>query len=91
MTTTNGNGLLNGLDKILPDSNLLKNYKKGSIKYIFVTGGVLSGLGKGITTSSIAFLLKSRGYKVCPIKIEVPYLSKCARAVNPECLDTIFP
>ena len=33
-------------------------------KYVFVTGGVVSGLGKGITASSIALLLKSRGYKV---------------------------
>ena len=32
-------------------------------KYVFVTGGVVSGLGKGITASSIALLLKSRGYK----------------------------
>ena len=33
-------------------------------KYVFVTGGVVSGLGKGITASSLALLLKSRGYKV---------------------------
>ena len=33
-------------------------------KYVFVTGGVVSGLGKGITASSIGLLLKSRGYKV---------------------------
>ena len=33
-------------------------------KYIFVTGGVVSGLGKGITAASVALLLKSRGYKV---------------------------
>ena len=31
-------------------------------KYVFVTGGVVSGLGKGITASSLALLLKSRGY-----------------------------
>ena len=34
------------------------------MKYIFVTGGVVSGLGKGITAASLGRLLKSRGYKV---------------------------
>ena len=33
-------------------------------KYIFVTGGVVSGLGKGITAASLGRLLKARGYKV---------------------------
>ncbi len=40
-------------------------------KYVFVTGGVVSGLGKGITASSIALLLKSRGYKVFMQKFDV--------------------
>ena len=39
-------------------------------KYVFVTGGVVSGLGKGITASSIALLLKSRGYKYATIGVE---------------------
>jgi CTP synthase len=39
-------------------------------KYIFVSGGVISALGKGITAASISLMLKSRGYKVCPIKCE---------------------
>lgn len=51
-------------------------------KYIFVTGGVLSGLGKGITTSSIGLLLKSRGLKVTVIKID-PYLNCDAGTMNP--------
>ena len=34
------------------------------IKYVFVTGGVVSGLGKGITAASLGRLLKARGYKV---------------------------
>ncbi|MEM2900972.1 MAG: hypothetical protein QXT63_09295, partial [Thermoplasmata archaeon] len=38
------------------------------MKYIVVTGGVLSGLGKGITVSSIGTLLKSRGFKVTAVK-----------------------
>lgn len=39
-------------------------------KYIFVSGGVMSSLGKGITAASISLLLKRRGFKVCPIKCE---------------------
>lgn len=39
-------------------------------KYIFVSGGVISALGKGITAASISLLLKRRGFKVCPIKCE---------------------
>ena len=35
-----------------------------AVKYVFVTGGVVSGLGKGITAASLGRLLKSRGYKV---------------------------
>lgn len=43
-------------------------------KYVFVTGGVVSGLGKGITASSLALLLKSRGYKVFMQKFD-PYIN----------------
>ena len=42
-------------------------------KYVFVTGGVCSGLGKGITASSIALLLKAKGYKVFMQKFD-PYM-----------------
>ncbi|MDO8583219.1 MAG: CTP synthase, partial [bacterium] len=52
------------------------------IKYIFVSGGVISGIGKGITAASIALLLKSRGYKVAPIKFE-GYLNIDAGTINP--------
>lgn len=51
-------------------------------KYIFVSGGVISGIGKGLTTASIAFLLKSSGYKVAPIKFE-NYLNIDAGTINP--------
>lgn len=51
-------------------------------KYIFVSGGVISGIGKGTTVASIAFLLKSRGYKVAPIKFE-NYLNMDAGTINP--------
>jgi len=52
------------------------------VKYIIVTGGVLSGLGKGITTSSIGLLLKMQGYDVTAIKID-PYLNCDAGTMNP--------
>jgi len=52
------------------------------MKYIIVTGGVISGLGKGITTSSIAKILKNRGMKVTAIKID-PYLNYDAGTMNP--------
>ncbi len=51
-------------------------------KYIFVSGGVISGLGKGISTASIALLLKNSGYKVTPIKFE-NYLNIDAGTINP--------
>lgn len=51
-------------------------------KYIFVSGGVISGIGKGTTVASIAFLLKSRGFKVAPIKFE-NYLNMDAGTINP--------
>ncbi|MCA9380419.1 CTP synthase [Candidatus Dojkabacteria bacterium] len=39
-------------------------------KYIFVSGGVMSAVGKGVTSASISLLLKAHGYTVCPIKCE---------------------
>jgi len=51
-------------------------------KFIVVTGGVLSGLGKGITTSSIGKLLKSRGLKLVAVKID-PYVNIDAGTMNP--------
>ena len=47
---------------------------KNPVKYVFVFGGVLSGLGKGIVASSLGFLLKSRGFKVTIQKLD-PYLN----------------
>lgn len=52
------------------------------MKFIFVSGGVISGLGKGITASSIGCLLKSRGINVSSIKID-PYLNIDAGTMNP--------
>jgi CTP synthase len=51
-------------------------------KYVFVTGGVISGLGKGINTASIALLLKSAGYKVSVLKADM-YLNVDAGTMNP--------
>jgi CTP synthase len=51
-------------------------------RYIFITGGNVSSLGKGITSSSIGRLLKSRGVKVSVIKID-PYLNVDAGTMNP--------
>ncbi len=50
--------------------------------YLFVTGGVVSSLGKGITTASIGLLLKRRGLKVAPLKFD-PYLNVDAGTMNP--------
>jgi CTP synthase len=55
---------------------------KGQTKYVFVTGGVLSGLGKGITAASIGTVLKSRGLRVNIQKCD-PYLNMDAGTLNP--------
>ena len=51
-------------------------------KYIFVTGGVVSGLGKGITAASLGRLLKNRGYKVTIQKFD-PYINIDPGTMNP--------
>lgn len=51
-------------------------------RYIFTIGGVLSGLGKGITTASVGLLLKQKGYKVTAVKID-PYISLDAGTMRP--------
>lgn len=56
--------------------------KKNSPKYIFIAGGVMSGIGKGITTASIGRILISRGFKVTAIKID-PYINVDAGTMNP--------
>jgi CTP synthase len=55
---------------------------KSSPKYIFVSGGVLSGLGKGVTAASLGLLLRSRGYSVTNIKCE-NYLNLDSGNINP--------
>ncbi|MBS00715.1 MAG: CTP synthetase [Candidatus Marinimicrobia bacterium] len=58
----------------------MKNKKQ--VKYIFVVGGVISGLGKGIAASSIGYLLKSAGLKVTILKLD-PYLNVDPGTMNP--------
>ena len=61
-----------------------KSKKKStkSTKYIFVVGGVMSGVGKGITTASIGEILQDKGYKVSAIKMD-PYINVDAGTMNP--------
>lgn len=53
-----------------------------SVKHIFVTGGVVSGLGKGITAASLGRLLKQRGLRVALQKLD-PYLNVDPGTMNP--------
>ena len=55
---------------------------KKQVRYIFVVGGVISGLGKGITASSIGYLLKSAGLRVTILKLD-PYLNVDPGTMNP--------
>jgi len=52
-------------------------------KYIFVSGGVISGLGKGITAASIGLLLKAHGLKVALLKCD-PYVNIDAGTIRPQ-------
>jgi len=56
--------------------------KRSKTKYVFVTGGVMSSVGKGVATASLAYLLKLRGYKVTSVKYE-GYLNVDAGTINP--------
>jgi CTP synthase len=55
---------------------------KKTRKYIFVVGGVISGVGKGVTVSSISKILQSHGYAVTAMKID-PYVNVDAGTMNP--------
>lgn len=56
--------------------------EKKAKKYIFVTGGVVSGLGKGITAASLGRLLKARGLKVVAQKLD-PYINVDPGTMSP--------
>jgi CTP synthase len=55
---------------------------KKTPKYIFVVGGVMSGIGKGVATSAIGRILKSKGFKTTALKID-PYINVDAGTMNP--------
>ncbi len=55
---------------------------KKETKFIFITGGIISGIGKGITSASLGRLLISQGYTVFPMKTD-PYLNEDAGTMNP--------
>jgi CTP synthase len=57
--------------------------QKKTTKYLFVSGGVISGLGKGITAASIAAILKTKGYVVAPVKVDM-YLNLDAGTIRPQ-------
>ena len=73
----------------MPKPNLMS---KNNTKYIFVTGGVTSSLGKGIVAASLGLLLKSRGFKVTIQKLD-PYINIDPGTLNPyehgECYVTV--
>ena len=56
--------------------------KRPPVKYIFTLGGVISGLGKGILSASLGYLLKSRGVKVTTQKLD-PYLNVDPGTMSP--------
>jgi CTP synthase len=60
----------------------VKNKVVDMTKYIFVTGGVLSGLGKGVTVASIGRILKARGIRVATMKLD-PYLNVDPGTMSP--------
>ncbi len=63
-------------------ASLVRGDSKEDMKYVLVSGGVISGVGKGVITSSIGTLLKSVGLKVTAIKID-PYLNIDAGTFSP--------
>ncbi|MGE3859102.1 MAG: glutamine hydrolyzing CTP synthase [Nitrososphaeraceae archaeon] len=67
----------------------LINNKDYHVKYIFVTGGVLSGLGKGVITSSIAKILQLTNLKVSCVKVD-PYVNYDAGTMNPVAHGEVF-
>lgn len=63
---------------MIEDANVIKD----RTRYIFITGGVVSALGKGIAASSLGVLLKNRGFKVTMIKLD-PYINVDPGTMNP--------
>ncbi|MDP3724056.1 MAG: CTP synthetase, partial [bacterium] len=53
------------------------------MKFVFISGGVISGIGKGITTASLGAILKARGFRISPVKIDM-YLNVDAGTIRPQ-------
>lgn len=68
------------MDKI--NNSTKSKIKKKTVKYIFVVGGVMSGVGKGVSAASIGQILQARGFNVSAIKID-PYINVDAGTMNP--------
>lgn len=66
-----------------------KLQRKKNRKYIFVVGGVMSGVGKGITSSSIGIILQGKGLKVTILKVD-PYINVDAGTMNPTVHGEVF-
>ena len=66
----------------LLESSRSSGFQRGVMKFIFVTGGVVSSLGKGIATSCLGAILRARGYKVVAVKID-PYINLDAGTMRP--------
>lgn len=81
-----------GMSSTSPDSSLAQPTTVRNSRYIFVTGGVSSSLGKGIVSASLAKLLQARGYSVTIQKLD-PYINVDPGTLNPyehgECFVTI--
>jgi CTP synthase len=66
-----------------------KGYKIGKTKFIFITGGVMSGVGKGVFSGSISSILKYSGFSISPVKFE-GYLNVDSGTINPERHGEVF-
>src|SRR5437868_12294054 len=62
--------------------NAAERSEETMARYIFVTGGVVSSIGKGITTACLGRLLRNRGFRVSMLKLD-PYLNVDAGTMNP--------
>jgi len=81
-TIAQGEVLFMGSGKLATSSVVNAGVDANKTKYIFVTGGVVSSLGKGITAASLGLLLKSRGYSVATQKLD-PYLNVDPGTMSP--------
>jgi len=71
------------LKKAVPNATRVGIPSVDVMKFVFISGGVISGLGKGIVTASTALLLKNLGYRVSPVKIDM-YLNVDAGTLRPQ-------